>query len=123
MFHHGNLKSSIEFLFQRSIVNYLMKFAVRYPKKLELCDLSHFSMVSKRFYHISRVSKKFTSAMTFSKRILNFDTDYFDFLQSELRFLVKEIRNKFEERIVRNIFVFSLIDNHVEKTVYDLLPF
>ena len=36
-------------------------------------------MVSKRFYDISRVNKKFTFAMTFSKRILNFDTDYFDF--------------------------------------------
>ena len=90
---------------------------------MKLCDVINLSMVSKRFYHISRVNKKFTSAMTFSKCILNFDTGYFDFLKSEFRFLGREIRKRFEKRIVRHTFVFSLIDVHLEKIVYDLLPF
>ena len=59
----------------------------------------------------------------FSKRILNFDTSYFDFLKSELQFFGKEIRKKFEERIVRHTFVFSLIDVYLQKIVSDLLPF
>ena len=35
----------------------------------------------------------------------------------------REIRQKFEERIVKNAFVFSVIDVHLEKIVYDLLSF
>ena len=61
--------------------------------------------------------------MTFIKPILNFDTDYFDFLKRELRCLFREIRKNFEERIGRNTFVFSLIDIQLEIIVYDLLPF
>ena len=61
--------------------------------------------------------------MTFVKPILNFDTDYFDFLKRELRCLCREIRKNFEEKIGRNTFVFSLIDIHLEIIVYDLLPF
>ena len=61
--------------------------------------------------------------MTFSERILNFGTDHIDFLKSELRCLGKEIRKRFEERIVRHSFIFLLIDVHLEKIVYDLLPF
>ena len=48
--------------------------------------------------------------MTFSKSILNFDADCFDFLKSELLFLRKEIKKKFQERIFKNTFVFSLTD-------------
>ena len=87
-----------------------------------LWSISFFNGFRKVLPHFESQQKVYV-CNDFSKRILNFDTDYFDFLQSELRFLGKEIRKKFEERIVRNIFVFSLIDNHVEKTVYDLLPF
>ena len=92
-------------------------------KKIKLCDLFNLSLVSKRLYDISRVNKKFKSAVTFSKRILNFDTDYFDFLKSELGCLGREVRKMFERRIVRNTFIFSLIFIHFEKIVYDLLPF
>ena len=81
------------------------------------------SLASKRLCDISRVNKKFKSAVTFFKRILNFGTDYFDFLKSELRCLGKEVRKMFEGRIVRNTFIFSLIFIHFEKIVYDLLPF
>ena len=40
----------------------------------------------------------------FSKHILIFDTGYFDFLKGELQFFGREIRKKFEERIVRHTF-------------------
>ena len=35
----------------------------------------------------------------------------------------REFRKKFEERIVGHTFVFSVIDIHLEKIVYDFLPF
>ena len=59
---------------------------------------------------------------TFSKDTFNFDTGYFDFLKNELGFLGRELEKSFEEKIVRHTFVFSLIDVHLEKIVYDLLP-
>ena len=55
---------------------------------------------------------------TFSKCTLNFDTGYFDFLKSELRFWVERTEESFKERIVRHTFAFSLIDVHLEKIVY-----
>ena len=37
---------------------------------------------------------------TFSKHTLNFDTSYFDFLKSELRFLGREIRKSLKEALL-----------------------
>ena len=82
-----------------------------------------FQWFQKDFTKFWKSTKSFTSAVTLSKRILNFDTDYFNFLKCELRCLRGEIRKKFEERIVKSTFVFSLIDIHLGKIVYDLLLF
>ena len=41
-------------------------------------------------------------------------------ISNELKYLSKDIRETFGERIVNNFFVFSLTDVHFEKTVYDL---
>ena len=38
-------------------------------------------------------------------------------------FCIERLEKSFEEKIVRYNFVFSLIDVHLEKIVYDLLPF
>ena len=57
-----------------------------------------FSLVSKRFYAVARENKKIRSVMKFSKYILNFDEDYFDFLKKELRYLSKNIRGTFGEK-------------------------
>ena len=38
-------------------------------------------------------------------------------------FWVERLEKSFEEGIVRHTFVFSLTDVHLEKIVYDLIPF
>ena len=48
-------------------------------KKKNFDDLFNFSIVSESFYYVSRVDKKFVSTMRFSKCIVNFDPDYFEF--------------------------------------------
>ena len=58
--------------------------------------------------------------MTFPKV---FSTLALTILKSELQCLGREIRKKFQERIVEDTFVFSLVDVHLEKIVYNLLPF
>ena len=50
-----------------------------------------------------------------SKHIISFDGDYFGFLQDELKSLSKNIRKKFKEKIVKNYFVFGLVDVFAEK--------
>ena len=35
----------------------------------------------------------------------------------------KDIRETFDERIVNNFFVFSLVDVHIEKMIFEMLPF
>lgn len=86
-------------------------------------DLFKFSLVQKRFYAVLRENKKFRSAMTFSKYILNFDEDYLDFLRDELKYLSKDIRETFGEKIVNNLFVSSLVDIQIEKIIFEILPF
>ena len=51
-------------------------------KKTNFDDLFNFSIVSESFYYVSRVDKKFVSTMRFSKCIVNFDPDYFEFWMS-----------------------------------------
>lgn len=46
-------------------------------KNLKLADLFNFSIVSKRFYHISRLQKRFFNAMKISKHIFSFDLWYY----------------------------------------------
>ena len=55
-------------------------------ENLKFVDLFNLSIVSKRFYHISRSRKKFVSAMRISKYIFGFDDSYFKFLCSEFRY-------------------------------------
>ena len=61
--------------------------------------------------------------MRISKQIVSFDGDYFEFLKDELKSLGKNIREKFKEKIVKNYFVFRLVDVLLKKIVYGLLPF
>ena len=71
---------------------------------MKLCDLFNLSMVSKKFYHISTVNKRFTSAMTFSKCILNFGTNYF-----ELRCLDRKIRKSLKKGLLKIPLSFHLL--------------
>ena len=90
---------------------------------MKLSDIFNFSIVSKRFYQITRSHKKFCKAIRISKYIVGFDEDYFDFLQDELQTLDKNICEKFKEKIVKNYFVFNLLDISFKKIVFSLLPF
>ena len=60
-------------------------------------------------------------------RILNhtfsFDPDYFDFLSEEILNLSKEIHEDFKSTIVKNKYVFSLLDQMLKKIIFDLQPF
>ena len=44
-------------------------------------------------------------------------------MQDQLKWLGKEIREKFQEKIVKNTFVFGLIDVQLERMVYQMLPY
>ena len=61
--------------------------------------------------------------MRISKHIVSFDGDYFEFLEDELKSLGKSIREKFKEKVVKNYFVFGLVDVLLKKVLYGLLPF
>ena len=61
--------------------------------------------------------------MRTSKNRVGFDEDYFDFLQDELQSLGKNIRERFKEKIVKNSFLFDLLDVSLKKIVFGLLPF
>ena len=74
--------------------------------------------MSKGFYQITRSHKKFVNAIRISKHIVSFE-----FLQDELKSLGNNIRKKFKEKIVKNYFVFGLVDVLLKKNVYGLLPF
>ena len=58
-------------------------------KKLKFADLFNFSIVSKRFYSLSRCNKKFVLTLTLLKCIIDFDPWYFEFLQHQLKWLGK----------------------------------
>ena len=92
-------------------------------KKIKLSDIFNFSIVSKRFYQITRPHKEFCKAIRISKHIVGFDEDYFDFLEDELQTLGKNICEKFKEKIVKNYFEFNLLDVSFKKIVFSLLPF
>ena len=61
--------------------------------------------------------------MRFSRCIVNFDQDHFDFLQDELKSLGKDICEKFNEKFVKRPHVFGLVDVLIEKIAYGLLLF
>ena len=60
--------------------------------------------------------------MIISKDIVSFDGGYFEFLQDELKSLVKNICEKFKEKVVKNYLVFGLVGVLLKKIVNGLLP-
>ena len=44
-------------------------------------------------------------------------------MKKVLRYLSKNIRRTFGEKIVNNFFVFLLVDVHIEKMIFEMLPF
>ena len=89
---------------------------------MKFSDIFIFSIVSKRFYQMTRLHKFFLEESEFLN-IVSFDEEHFDFLQTELQTFGKNIREKFKEKIIKNLFVFNLLDVLLKKIVYGLLPF
>ena len=92
-------------------------------KGLALIDAINFSMTSKKFYQIVWENKKYKKVMWWSKFLVNFDEDYFEFIENNLKLLTKKIQAKFKEEIIKNSFAFNITDLKVQKIIYQLLPF
>ena len=87
-------------------------------KGLALIDAINFSMTSKKFYQIVWENKKYKQVMWLSKFLVNFDEDYFEFIENNLKLLTKKNQAKFKEKIIKNSFVFNIIDLKVQKIIY-----
>ena len=59
-------------------------------KRLAFIDAVNFSVTSKNFYQIVWENKKYKNAMWLSKCLVNFDDDYFEFIESNLKLLTKK---------------------------------
>ena len=91
-------------------------------KNLKLADLFNFSIVSKGFTTYQDYKKDFLTQWKF-QNIFSFDDGYFDLLCSEMLTLGKKIHEKFKDIIVKNFYVFGVVDLILKKMVSDLLPF
>ena len=61
--------------------------------------------------------------MRISKYIFDFDDGCFKLLCSEMSLLGENIHKKFKEAVVKNSYVFSIIDLTLKIMVFELLPF
>ena len=78
-------------------------------KWLNYMNYINFSTTCKKFYSLTRSDKKFKQLLCFSKRILNFDDSYVDFLHSQFQWLTEEIWTKLNEKFKEDTVVFSFI--------------
>ena len=69
----------------------------------------NFSTTCKKFYSLTRSDKKFKQLFCFSKRILNFDDSYVEFLHCQFQWLTEEIWTKLNEKFKEDTVVFSFI--------------
>ena len=99
-----------------------MRCGFKLLKKLAFIDAINFSMTSKRIYQIVRENKIYKNAMWLSKFLVNFDEDYYEFIENNLKLLSKKIQTKFKDKIIKNSFIFNIIDLKVQKFTYQLLP-
>ena len=65
-----------------------------FVKRLALIDVINFSMTSKKFYQIVWKNKKYKKVMWLSKFLVNFDEDYFEFIENNLKLLTKKKSSK-----------------------------
>ena len=65
-------------------------------KRLAFIDAVNFSMTSKKIYQIVWKNKKYKNAVRLSKCLVNFDEDYFEFIESNLKLLTKKNSKKIQ---------------------------
>ena len=92
-------------------------------KRLAFIDAINFSVATEKFYQIVWENKKYKKVMWLSKFLVNFDEDYFEFIENNLKLLIKLFLTKFNDKIIKNSFILNIIDLKVQKTIYQLLPF
>ena len=90
-------------------------------KRLDFIDAQNFSMTSKKFYQIVWENKKYKKVIWLSKFLVNFDEDYFEFTENNLKLLTKKIQTKFKDKIIKNSFIFNVIDLKVQKYYLPLI--
>ena len=73
-----------------------MRCGLKLLKKLAFIDAINFSMTSKRIYQIVRENKIYKNAMWLSKFLVNFDEDYYEFIENNLKLLSKKNSNKIQ---------------------------
>ena len=61
--------------------------------------------------------------MEILNHVFSFDPDEFDFLSEEMLNLSKKIQENFKSTIVKNKYVFSLLQQMLKKIIFDLQPF
>ena len=106
-FHRRNLKLLNNFFSDVCLPNEVWFEIV---KRLGFIDAINFSMTSKKIYQIVWENIKSKSAMWLSKFFVNFDEDCFEFMENNLKLLTKNIDTKFKEKIIKNSFIFNVID-------------
>ena len=67
-------------------------------KRLALIDAINFSMTSKTFYQIIWENKKYKKVMRLKKCLINFDEDYFEFIENNLKLLTKKIQQNLKKK-------------------------
>ena len=75
-------------------------------KWLNYMNYINFSTTCKKFYSLTRSDKKFKQLFCFSKRILNFDDSYVEFLHSQFQWLNEEIWTKLNEKFKEDTVFF-----------------
>ena len=65
-------------------------------------------MTSKKFYQIVWENKKYKKVIWLSKCLVNFDEDYFEFIENNLKLLTKKIQTKFKDKTIKNSFIFNV---------------
>ena len=73
-----------------------MRCGLKLLKKLAFIDAINFSMTSKRIYQIVRENKIYKNAMWLSKFLVNFDEDYYEFIENNLKLLSNKNSNKIQ---------------------------
>ena len=65
-------------------------------KRLTFIDAINFSVTTETFYQLVWENKKYEKVMWLSKFLVNFDEDYFEFIENNLKLLIKKNSNKIQ---------------------------
>ena len=67
-------------------------------KRLAFIVAINFSVATEKFYQIFWENKKYKKVMWLSKFLVSFDKDYFEFIENNLKLLIKKNSNKIQRQ-------------------------